>query len=475
MRYQFNDLLMELDDGAKVTETADGYLVGAPKVARTGIQLYRGSEVGVTDKSVVRIYRPPEEVFSADSMASFAYKPITDDHPPVMVDQANWKDYAKGNMGGEVLRDGDAIRVPMVLMDGRLIKKYKDGGKRQLSAGYTCDIDMTPGTTPAGEQYDGRQVGIRINHTAFVKAGRAGPEYAFGDAATSQKLSDAVGRGVEAIREGRVVRDKALEEGDQVLGFLDGEYPFMKDGSVHIAALQSAQAKAKKDGRADVEYAAFYLLGQVKDGNQQEMNAMKTMIVDGITCEMSDTAIQVVQRFMDQAKAAQVTLQSQLDTLKATSDAAVKDKEGQIAKLTTDLAAAVAKTATLETQLKDAVLTPDKLDGLVKDRQIVADKAKVLFPAVVVDGKSIEDVMKQVVDAKLGDAAKDWKPEQIRVSFDTLAAAVSVGDAGVDRTRTAFSHQPHSVAIANDAARDKLYDDRDKQLENAWKAPASHA
>ena len=51
------------DAGSKIRTTADGYLVATPRIARTGIQIYNGAEVGRPEMPQVRIYRPPEEVF----------------------------------------------------------------------------------------------------------------------------------------------------------------------------------------------------------------------------------------------------------------------------------------------------------------------------------------------------------------------------------------------------------------------------
>lgn len=42
----------------------DGYLGADARVARTGIQLYAGHEVGKPEMAVVRVYRPEGEVFS---------------------------------------------------------------------------------------------------------------------------------------------------------------------------------------------------------------------------------------------------------------------------------------------------------------------------------------------------------------------------------------------------------------------------
>lgn len=167
----------------KVRRTADGYLVADAKVARAGIQLYTGDEVGRPDMATVRVYRPPEEVFSEDTMHSFAYRPMTNGHPSKMVTADNWKAVAIGQTGGEVVRDGDFVRVPMVLMDAQAIKDYEDG-KRELSMGYHAELVFDSGTTPAGEQYDAMQRDIRNNHLAMCDRARGGKELRIGDGRT---------------------------------------------------------------------------------------------------------------------------------------------------------------------------------------------------------------------------------------------------------------------------------------------------
>jgi hypothetical protein len=167
-------------DAKDLRRTADGYMVANPRVARTGIQLYRGSEVGRPTLDVVRVYRPEEQVFAKDSMHTFAYKPITNNHPPVPVTADNWTKYAVGNSGGEVARDGEAVRVPMVVMDKAAIKEVEDG-KSQLSVGYSTELVWGQGTSPQGETYDAMQTAIRVNHIAIVDAARGGDKLKLGD------------------------------------------------------------------------------------------------------------------------------------------------------------------------------------------------------------------------------------------------------------------------------------------------------
>jgi hypothetical protein len=168
------------------------------------------------------------------------------------------------------------------------------------------------------------------------------------------------------------------------------------------------------------------------------------------------------------------------DTIKAMVDAEKKrkkdeeddddDYEDAIKKMNDAIKGKDAEIATLKTQLKDAEMTPEKLDAMVKDRQIVIDKAKAVMgdSKLKTDGMAMADIQKQVVAAKLGDVAKDWDANQIAASFNTLVAAAPKTGAppptGFRRAVDAFSRD-HS--IQDD--KQKAYDDANREAENAWR------
>lgn len=163
--------------------TSDGYLVGEVRCARVGIQSYHRSEIGLAGDGLVNVYRPESSVFSKDSMATFPGKPVTLNHPPVQVTADNWKTYAVGDIGEDVARDGDFIRVPIKLMDSEVISAVK-AGTREISMGYTCSLIHQDGVSPDGIPYQAIQSGpIRINHLAVVKSARGGSELRIGDGA----------------------------------------------------------------------------------------------------------------------------------------------------------------------------------------------------------------------------------------------------------------------------------------------------
>lgn len=164
--------------------TPEGFLVATATIARTGIQTYRAFELGLKDDAdpmrEIRVFRPDSEVFEAESMASFARKPVTDDHPADLVTSQNARQLTRGFTGDQVTRDNDLLRTSITITDREMIEAVQ-GGKRETSNGYEADIEFTDGTTPDGEAFDAIMRNIRGNHVAIVDAGRCGPSCRIGD------------------------------------------------------------------------------------------------------------------------------------------------------------------------------------------------------------------------------------------------------------------------------------------------------
>jgi hypothetical protein len=155
----------------KYEVTPEGYLRAWATIARTGVQHYTDA-----DGSIRREYRPENEVASPESLASFAGKAITLEHPPVLLDSANTKDYQIGFSGTEVVYDNGFVRAVMTITDKEAIERIMRGDAKEVSAGYRVNYEATPGVTDSGENYDGIQTGISGNHIAVVRRGRAGPQ-----------------------------------------------------------------------------------------------------------------------------------------------------------------------------------------------------------------------------------------------------------------------------------------------------------
>lgn len=143
-------------------------MIAEARLTRTGVFVYRNA-----DGTERREYRSPAEVFKADSLASFRGVPVTNEHPPEMINATNATRYMKGAVLDTPHRDGQYMVATIAVHDAATIDDM-ERGKNQVSNGYDCDLDETPGVSPDGERYDAAQLNIIGNHLALVPNARAG-------------------------------------------------------------------------------------------------------------------------------------------------------------------------------------------------------------------------------------------------------------------------------------------------------------
>ena len=413
-----------LDKDARVGYTKDGYLKAFPRICRTDIQMYNADECGIADADkVIRVYRPEKEVFSDSAIHSYTHLPVTLDHPPESVTPDTWKKYAVGETGDEVLRDGGSIRVPMMLRDAAAIKSYKEG-TNQLSVGYECDLDWTAGKTTDGDSYDAVQRGIKANHLAVVAAARGG---------------------------------SALRIGDDNVGHNERRNPMTDAATINLPT-------------------------------------MRTVLIDSIEVKMPDTAAQVVQRTITDLEGKLTDARKKIkeleeegeedDEMSDAKDAQLKQKDAQLKAKDAEIVKGVdalkikdAETATLQQQLKDAELTPQKLDAYVRERiDVIAKGREVLGDRLQIDGKSVFDMRRAVVDSRMGEQSKDWDDKQITAAFATIQNQ-RVHGGGRDSRVSTFNDvttsfgRPGTGYMSAQDVRDAAHADYVKDLENAWKGP----
>lgn len=144
--------------------TPEGYLIDHPILTRVGIFEYKNP-----DGSIRRELRLPEEVFAPESLASYKGKPVILTHEAGMVDSDNVQQEQIGTILSEGTQDGDNVRAQIIIHDARKL----DYGLRELSLGYSLDLEETPGEWQ-GQPYDVIQRNIRVNHLALVEKARAG-------------------------------------------------------------------------------------------------------------------------------------------------------------------------------------------------------------------------------------------------------------------------------------------------------------
>ena len=146
----------------QAVQTDEGFYNDSPVIGRTGILIYRNA-----DGTERREYRPPEEAFNDDSLKSIRGKPVTLGHHGMVTADNIGNAKAVGTVLSAARKDGNTIRADVVIYN-------LDTTDRELSCGYTTELDETAGVTPEGEHYDAVQRNIRYNHLAIVTRGRAG-------------------------------------------------------------------------------------------------------------------------------------------------------------------------------------------------------------------------------------------------------------------------------------------------------------
>ncbi len=130
------------------------------------------------DGKTIREFRPMEEVSHVDSLATLRNAPVTLNHPPGKVTRKNYRQYAAGQLDGAARMDDTHVVGELVIQADDALSAVETGRAREVSCGYTCKIDPTPGVTASGERYDVIQREIRYNHAAIVPKGRAGSSVA---------------------------------------------------------------------------------------------------------------------------------------------------------------------------------------------------------------------------------------------------------------------------------------------------------
>jgi hypothetical protein len=453
-------------DAAGFSLTSDGYLTAEPRIARTGIQIYKGYEIGRYDMDEVRVYRPPDEVFSKAAMKSMAHRPISLDHPRTKIDASNWKELSVGHSGGEVARDGEFVRVPLVLMDAHAITAAQSG-KSQLSVGYGADLRWESGQTPDGQLYDAMQQNIRANHIALVSVARGGDKLRIGDEEPDAECED----GGYLDREFSTKERKAAAKKGQAMPH--GGFPVKSGQDLRNAvraigrAKNPAAAKAHIKKRASALGLTKLLPASWKDsegGSQERRKAMteRMLNLDGVTIELEDKDCQILERHLKTLN------DSVADVNKKFGDAQTQigTFTAQVAELSKTIGVKDGEIAALNKKVEDGKVTPQMLDEYCRKRLDVVGRAvRVLGDGYAFDNKTDAQIRRDVVVSDMGEpAVKDMTDENVLGAFNHITKTETTD--GNTRLAMSFSGRPSNAGISDAAA--KAYDKRNENLNKAY-------
>lgn len=167
---------------ARIADVNGFWEVKGNPLSKVGVFPYLGATLpNAPDPGrVYQVYRPAEELADPACLDSFKLVPWIDDH--VMLGSEDLgltpaeRKGIQGVVGEEVFFDGQYMRGNIKVFSEALAGLISNG-KRELSLGYRCAYDWTPGTYN-GIPYDAVQRQIRGNHLALVREGRMGPDVA---------------------------------------------------------------------------------------------------------------------------------------------------------------------------------------------------------------------------------------------------------------------------------------------------------
>lgn len=116
-------------------------------------------------------YVDEDTLFDPEHLDSIGGAVLTLNHPPEPVTPSNYKQYAVGSTGTQVFKNlpKKSVDIITIIGDEAAIKAVKEDGIRELSMGYTCEIERHGGK--GGNRY--KQINRRCNHNALVRTARA--------------------------------------------------------------------------------------------------------------------------------------------------------------------------------------------------------------------------------------------------------------------------------------------------------------
>ena len=376
----------------------EGYLLclNVP-VARTGTQDYLPEELGLPgigppschpehsrgiSSDLISVYRPEEEVFSPETLASFEGMPVTNDHPPDGVDIGNIRALQKGhahNVRRGSGEESDLLLADLIITDPTLIDLILDG-KREISCGYTYELCEENG------QYIQRK--IRGNHVAVVDAGRAGPRVCIKDEEPSGSRIRVTAPVLQPSIVARQSRSKDGSRRSQEKPYFERSTRTMKK------SLSKILARMAKDG--DIETVAEIIEEMIEPEGTAEAEAAAVAEVAAEAAEtVAEDPAAVVETpegatiVVDEATLAEViTRLDQIISLLTPAPAADDDPVEEIAEAVEEALEAVAAE-------EEAVLPDEDLPDMLEPEDVAEIVEEILEP---VPTEALSEILDPVAD-----------------------------------------------------------------------------
>ncbi len=377
-------------------------------VTRTGVLTYRRA-----DGTLVRELRHPDQVFASDSLATLRDASVTIGHPgngQTWVSPENASELEVGVVH-DAAPEGEFVRSRLSVRRADAIKRIDSKELVEVSCGYDCAIDPTPGVYE-GQPYDQQQTAIRYNHLALLAAGkgRCGRDVRLrvdsGDAIIEEAIAAPVSTAnVLNAHETTATVSAAVPTGtSSAISFTTTAQPI------------APQTTRELEARAD---------------SQGEMMTLRKVRVDGVEYEVPETAASMLDKLIGER-----------DGHKKRADAAEGERDVMREQLAqaqnpTNVQQLVRARVELERSAGSVLGAETRVDSLT-DRQVREKVLSVVSPSFKVEGRSDDAITAafdyalstqgkvnrglQLVGEALGTSAAQQSPEQSRADASDVWA-----------------------------------------------------
>lgn len=283
--------------------TEEGYILADGYFARPGVLEYRDAS-----GNVFRELIPEEELHRADSLSTMGRKPVTYEHPPELVNKDNVATYGCGDTDSEItIADNGYVKVRLAIRRADLIDAVERGDAVELSPGYFCDLDVTPGVHEKYGAYDAIQRNRRYNHLASVGLARGGRDIRLrtdsedvilvdlqkSNSSTSME-EESVVENIQESKEASVNADEMMKKTMEWLGVSDAS---AIEGAITTLKQPVVQEVVKTDSVFNEDLAIKYA-----DERIGLVEMAKTYNVDSVGVKNSDLVVEIAKKIAPEVR-----------------------------------------------------------------------------------------------------------------------------------------------------------------------------
>jgi hypothetical protein len=158
---------------AKQIDYNDFWYIQHNPITKAGVFPYLGKQIdpSLEPDKVYMVLRPADEIEKAKD--TFKLIPLVDEHTMLGAEFTPAEKKGVHGVLGEEITAKDGTVYADVKIFSEYLKDAIENGKKELSLGYFCKYDLTPGEYN-GIHYDAIQRDLRGNHIALVDNGRMG-------------------------------------------------------------------------------------------------------------------------------------------------------------------------------------------------------------------------------------------------------------------------------------------------------------